>query len=42
MFLLSALRMIQLEMRTNLSKDHKYEAIDKEKSTNAITQKTVG
>lgn len=29
--------MIQLEMRTNLSKDHKYEAIDKEKSTNAIT-----
>lgn len=36
MLLLSALRMIQLEIRTNWSKDHESEACDKEKITNQI------
>lgn len=36
MLLLSALRMIQLEIRTNWSKDHESEAYDKEKITNQI------
>lgn len=39
MFLLSTLRMSQLEMRINWSKDHEYEAIDKEKLTNQLIRK---